>query len=133
MADTLSAPPVASPRRRWLQRLGIALGALVALIVVAWLAVPPIVRGQLESRLTEALGRKTTIEKVAFDPFALRLTITRLAIAEPSGTSTFVACDEIVADLSSASLWHRVPVLDALKLVRPSIALARDRDGRTSI
>jgi uncharacterized protein involved in outer membrane biogenesis len=133
MDDLTSAPPAASPRRRWARRAAIAIAGVAALIVVAWLAVPPIVRSQLESRLTEALGRKTTVEKVAFDPFTLRLTVTKLAIAEPSGAATFASCDEIVADLSSASLWHRAPVLDALKLVRPSVALARGRDGRYSV
>src|SRR6186997_3717201 len=105
MADPSPAPPAASPRQRWARRAAITLASLVALVVVAWLAVPPIVRGQLESRLTEALGRKTTVEKVAFDPFTLKLTVTKLSIAEPSGASTFASCDEIVADLSSASLW----------------------------
>jgi hypothetical protein len=133
MADPSPAPPAASPRQRWARRAAITLASLVALVVLAWLAVPPIVRGQLESRLTEALGRKTTVEKVAFDPFTLKLTVTKLSIAEPSGASTFASCDEIVADLSSASLWHRAPVLDSLRLVRPSIALARDRDGRYSV
>ena len=81
MADLPPAPPAASPRRRWAKRAGVALAALVAAIVASWLAGPPIVRGQLESRLTEALGRKTTVEKVAFDPFALRLTISKVAVA----------------------------------------------------
>ena len=116
-----------------MRRAAIALASLVFLVVVAWLAIPPIVRSQLESRLTEALGRKTTVEKVDFNPFTLRLTVTKLAIAEPSGASSFVSCDEIVADLSTASLWHRAPVLDALRVVRPSIAFARDGDGRYSV
>ena len=42
---------------------------------------PPV---QLESRLTEALGRPTTIESVAFDPLRLRLTIRNFAIADPT-------------------------------------------------
>ena len=48
---------------------------LVALIVLAWLAIPPIVRSQVESRLTEALGRATTLESVSFNPFTLRVTL----------------------------------------------------------
>ena len=129
----MAEPPASTPRRRWLKRVAIAGATLVALIVAAWLAVPPIVRSQAESRLTEALGRTVTIEKVAFDPFSLEVRVLKLAIAEPSGTAAFVTCDEIVANLSSASLWHRAPVLDALRIVRPSIALARDSGGRYSV
>src|SRR4029077_9593435 len=44
-----------------------------------------------------------------------------------------LAIDELSADLSWASLWHRAPVLDALKLVHPAISVARDRDGRYSV
>ncbi len=121
------------PPRRWLMRLAVVVGAFVALIAVAWLAVPPIVRSQLESRLTEALGRKTTVEAVDFNPFSLRLTLRKLAIADTSGTARLLAIDEVIADLSTASVWHRAPVLDALKLTRPTVSLARDRDGRYSV
>ena len=132
MPNASARSPEPSPRR-WLRRLAWTAATLVALIVVAWLAVPPIARSQLESRLTEALGRRTTIEAVAFDPFSLRLTIRKLAIAGASDARSLVACDEVVADLSAASLWHRAPVLDALRILRPSLALARDRDGRYDV
>ena len=81
MADSAPASSDDWLRRPWLRRLAVALGSIAALILVAWLAVPPIVRAQLESRLTDALHRRTTVEKVAFDPFSLRVTITKLAIA----------------------------------------------------
>ncbi len=121
------------PSRVWIVRLAITLGAIAALIVVAWLAVPPIVRSQLESRLTEALGRKTTIAAAEFDPFSLRLTLRKLAIADPSAAAPMFAVDELVADVSSASLWRRAPVFDAVKLVRPAVSFARDRNGRYSM
>ena len=108
-------------------------GVIVVLIVVAWLAVPPIVRGQLESRLTETLGRPTTVEAVEFDPLRLRLTIRKLAIADKSAATPLFAFDELVADVSAASIWHRAPVLDAVKLVRPSLGIARDRNDRYNV
>ncbi len=119
--------------RRWLRWLAIAAGAFVALTVLAWLAAPPIARGQLESRLSQALGRKTTVESVDFNPLELRFTIRKLVIADPAGTVPLLALDELVANFSSASLWRWAPVLDALKLVHPSVSLARDRDGRYSV
>jgi len=121
------------PPRRWLTRLAVTVGVVLALVALAWFAVPPIVRSQLESRLTEALGRKTTVEAVDFNPLALRLTLHRVAIADTSGTTPLLAVDEVVADLSLASAWHRAPVLDALKLTHPAVSLARDRDGRYSV
>jgi uncharacterized protein involved in outer membrane biogenesis len=121
------------PSRVWLVRFAIAVGAFVAIIVLAWLAVPWIVRDQIELRLTGALGRKTTVEKVEFDPLTLRLTLRKFLIADPAGAAPLFAVDELVADISSASLWRRAPVLDALKLVRPAVSFARNRDGRYSM
>ena len=132
MASALQAT-APSTRRRWIRRLAYTVGVIVALVVIAWLAVPPIVRGQLESRLTETLGRPTTVEAVEFDPLRLRLTIRKLAIADRSAATPLFAFDELVADVSAASIWHRAPVLDAVKLVRPSLGLARDRNDRYNI
>lgn len=136
MAATHPHPATARPvsfARRWLRRLLFAASIVAALILVAWLAVPPLARHQIETRLTEALRRPTTVEKVEFDPFALRLVVHRLTIAGAAGAPPLLTTDEIAADLSSASLWHRAPVLDALRIVRPAVALARQADGRYDV
>ncbi len=133
MSAYLSALSRLVPPRRWLLRLAVAAGVFVAAVVTAWLAVPPIVRSQLESRLSEALGRKTTVEAVEFNPLPLRLTVRKLAVADPGRIAPLLAIDEVDANLSAASLWHRAPVLDALKLVHPAVSLARDRDGRYNV
>ena len=133
MSSTTESTAVAVQGRRWLRRLGWVAAGLAALILIAWLAVPPIVRAQLESRLTEALGRPTTVESVKFNPFELRLSVFKLAVADSVGPQPLLAVDALVADFSAASIWHRAPVLDALTLVRPRVSLARDREGRYSI
>ena len=133
MVSVSESTEIPSLRRRWLWRVGQVVGAFAALVLVAWLVVPPIVRAQLESRLTTAFGRPTTVEAVAFDPFHLRLTIRKLAIANGAGPQPLLAFDELIADLSVASIWHRAPVLNALKVRRPSVILALDRDGRWNV
>ena len=133
MSPTAESSTAATPARRWLRRIAIAAGAFAALVVLAWLVVPPVVRSQLETRLTEALGRKTIVESVAFDPFRLRVTVRKLAIADADRSAPLLAFDELVADLSTASIWRWAPVLDALKVVRPAVSLARDREGRYNV
>ncbi len=129
------ATPTEPPprRRRRLRGLGYAIGSVAALIAIAWLAVPPIARSQLETRLSELLERPTTVESVAFDPFRLRLTVRKLAIADKTGRAPLLAFDELAANLSIASIWHWAPVLDALKVVRPNLSLARDTAGRYNV
>jgi len=121
------ASSVVGPSRRWLVRAGIAAGVVLALIGALWLAVPPLVRAQLESRLTAALSRPTTVERVDFNPFTLKLALHNVAV------TGLVAVDEIDADVSVASLRHWAPVFDALKVVRPRVTLARDGQGRYSV
>ncbi len=133
MAADSSAPSPPRASRRGLRLLATAVGALAALIVLAWLAVPPIVRGQLESQLTAALGRKTTVEAIEFNPFKLRLIVRKLAIAEMGSGPPLLTLDALVADLSSASLWRRAPVFDALVAVHPAVSFGRDRGGRYSV
>ena len=133
MATTIEPAAVSGHGYRWLRRAGFVACGLAVLLLVAWLAVPPIVRAQLESRLTEALGRPTTVESVEFNPFDLRLTVFGLAIVDRAGAQPLLAVEVLVANFSTASLWHRAPVLDALTVVRPRLSLARDRDGRYNI
>jgi hypothetical protein len=116
-----------------MHRLFYAGGAIALLVLAAWVAVPLIAHAQLESRLTEVLGRTTTVESVAFDLTTLRLVIRNLAIADKTAQRPLFALDELVANVSAASLWHRAPVFDAVKLTRPRVLLARERDGRYNV
>ena len=127
----VSSPP--SPLHRWGRRFAIAVAALIALIVTAWLAVPPIARWQLEARLTELLGRPVTVQEVSFDPFKLEVALRNLAIADASGPTPLLTVDQVAANVSSASIYHWAPVLDSLKVTHPAIALRRDAKGEYSI
>ncbi|MFO1313585.1 MAG: DUF748 domain-containing protein [Burkholderiales bacterium] len=126
-----SSPP--SPLHRWIRRGAIAVAALLLLIVVSWLAVPPLARWQIETRLTEALGRPVTVKEVAFDPFRLEVTLHNLAIGDAEGQPPLLTIDQLAANVSSASLYHRAPVLDAIKVTHPVAALRRDAKGEYSV
>ena len=93
MASRLESIASSMSGHRWVRRSVFAVGGLVALMLVAWLAIPPIVRAQLESRLTEGLGRQTTVESVSFNPLKLRLTVSNLAIADLAGPQPLLAID----------------------------------------
>ena len=82
--------------------------------------------------LRGAVGRLGPCRKDLL-PFRLELRLAGLAIGGRDGEPPLASAAEIVADFSTASIWHRAPVLDSLKFVRPSVALARDAAGRLSI
>jgi len=128
-----SSPTPASGFRRWARRIAIGAAAMAALFAAVKFGVPPIAHAKLESSLTEALGRRTTIEAVEFDPFAIRFVIRRLVVAGAATGPPLLTFDALAADVSVATLWHRAPVLDALVMTRPVLSFGRDRDGRLTV
>jgi uncharacterized protein involved in outer membrane biogenesis len=131
MSDTIAV------RSRWLRRLrNVFVGVIAAVALIAVLGffvVPPVARAQIETLATQALGRQAMLGHVAFNPFTLKATLRDFKLANRDGNQTLLAFDTLEADLSSASLWHRAPVFDALRLIGPRLDLIRNADGTYSI
>ncbi len=85
----------------------VMLGALVLVFtVVGFLVLPPIIKAQLEKRMSAELGRKVTVEKVHVNPYALSLTLENFAIREKDGTSVFLGWRRLYVRLDPLrSLW----------------------------
>lgn len=132
--DSHTAAPV---RTRWLRRLRKVVVAIVAAVAViallGFFVVPPIAKSQIEKIATQALGRQATLRAVAFNPFTLKATLSDFKLADREAGRTLLVFDTLEADLSSASLWHRAPVFDALRLVNPRVDLVRNADGSYSV
>src|SRR5262245_28876107 len=93
-----------NPRvRRWF----IAAIALLALFAITgFLIAPPIVKAQLEKRLSAELGRRVTVERVSLNPFALSLTLEKFAIQERDGAQPFLGWDRLYVNVDAlSSLW----------------------------
>ena len=119
-------PSVPSRLVRWLLVAVAVVVAAVALYAILgyWVA-PGIAKSQLEAILSRELARTTTVERVEVRPFALAATVHGIAVREPDGPSLALTVEAIDADLSIASLTAFAPVLDALKVVRPHLRVAR--------
>ncbi len=118
-----------SSRARWLRRARNGAVALVVLLVVlglfGFLIAPGIVKGIAEKQIAEQTGRKATIGSVRLNPYALSATIDDLKLYEPDGSTVAAQVDEIFANVSSASLFRRALVFDALRVTRPRLSVAR--------
>ena len=55
------------------RRLFMAISAVLLLWAVTWLAIPPLLKSQAQSRLTELLGRQVSVGAVNFKPWSLEL------------------------------------------------------------
>jgi uncharacterized protein involved in outer membrane biogenesis len=108
------------------RRISLWLIGIVAFVAIAgFVAAPPIVRSQAEKILTRELGRVTTIEKVAINPFAPSITVTGFNLREADGAQPFVTFDELYVRASYSSLLRLAPVIDAVRLTKPHARFVR--------
>ena len=103
-------------------------GVLALYAIGGFLVAPPIVRSQMESRLSELLGRKVTVERVRINPFALSASVLGFAIKEREGDGNLFAFDELYVDFTLSSLFRFAPVVEALHLAKPSVRVVRNED-----
>jgi len=151
--EALKPPEQPAPSGRgqmWLRRIGWFGIGLLLLWMLAWVAVPPLLKWQLQSRLSEALGRSVTIGDVGFKPWTLELTFGDLAIA---GTPTAVAntaaspnpaapdakvepllrVQRLHVNVSGSSLFRLAPVLEELDVDSPQLRLTHVSPGHYDI
>jgi hypothetical protein len=119
--------------KTWIRRLLWIGLILLVLSLLAWQALPGILKSQIQSRGSEALGRSVTLEAVEFKPWTLELTLSGLKVASADGQSTQLAVARIYADASIQSLWRMAPVLDAVTLDQPQASLTHLGGGHYDI
>jgi uncharacterized protein involved in outer membrane biogenesis len=120
-------------QNKWVRRGIVAVLALLALWIVAWLAVPPIAKSQLQKIASEKLGRQVTVGKIDFKPWTLELALNDLRIATADGSRPQVAVKRIYADAELQSLVRLAPVIDAVAVESPAILLTHLADGKYDI
>ena len=120
-------------QNKWVRRGIVALLSLLAIWVIAWLAVPPIAKSQLQKIASEKLGRQVTVGKIDFKPWTLELTLDDLRIATADGSKPQVAVNRIYADAELQSIFRLAPVIDAVTIDGPAILLTHLADGKYDI
>ncbi|WP_369647271.1 DUF748 domain-containing protein [Variovorax sp. V118] len=120
-------------QNKWVRRGVVALLVLLALWVIAWLAVPPIAKSQLQKIASEKLGRQVTVGKIDFKPWTLELALNDLRIATADGKQPQVAIKRIYADAELQSLFRLAPVIDAVTVEAPAVLLTHLADGKYDI
>lgn len=103
---------------------------IVAIVLVVYgllgvFAAPPIIKSQLQTRLTAMLGRTVSVDRVHLNPFTLRLELDRLQIAGRAAQAPIADVDAAVVNASWTSLFRMAPILDELSLQQPRLRIAR--------
>lgn len=120
-------------QNKWVRRAVLALLVLLALWVLAWLAVPPIAKSQIQKIASEKLGRQVTVGKIDFKPWTLELTLGDLRIATADGSRPQLAVGRIYADAELQSIVRLAPVIDAISVDAPAVLLTHQADGKYDI
>ncbi len=120
-------------RTPWARRMGWAGCGLLVVWVLAWAAVPPLLKGQIEEKGSAALGRKLTVGAVDFRPWSLELTLKDVAIAKADGSGAQFAVARIHVDAEMQSLLRMAPVLDAIDVDAPTLQLTHLGGGHYDI
>ena len=118
---------------KWVRRGGLAVLLWLVLWAVAWLAVPPIAKSQLQRIASEKLGRQVTVGKIDFKPWSLELALNDLRIATADGSQAQLAVRRIYVDAELQSLLRLAPVIDAVRIEAPAVRLTHLADGRYDI
>jgi uncharacterized protein involved in outer membrane biogenesis len=107
-------------------------GSLLTLWLLAWLAVPPLVKSQAEQRLSALLGREVRIGSINFSPWSLTLEIERFVIASAAGASAPPQFEiaKLTANADLRSVLRLAPVIEALDIDAPVLRAARVAEGR---
>jgi Domain of Unknown Function (DUF748) len=123
-------------QRRWLRRSLWAGAALLGVWALAWAVVPSLLKSQLQTHASEALGRTVTVGAVDFKPWSLELTLTDVAIAHANPAlqpEPQLHIARVYVDAEMQSLLRLAPVVDALTLDTPTLHLAHTGSGHYDI
>jgi len=140
--QTISTPPawrtrLAAAARgggragRWLRRFVIGLAVLA---VLAWIAVPLVVRYLGESQGSRLVGRPLRIGAVHFNPLTLRMRLEDVAIAGTApGQPDAFAFRSLALALKWRTVWEGAPVASEAVLEAPVVRVARTGPGHFDV
>jgi len=111
----------------------VAIGLLIFLVVLGiagFFIAPPLMKPYIMKKMSEALHRKASIEKISINPYAVSITLKKFSLEDPGKPKAFVAFDELYvnADLMS-SLFRRALILKQITLTNPYVGISRKPEG----
>jgi Domain of Unknown Function (DUF748) len=131
MSEEVPQAATAPRRSRALRGLLGFVAVLLLLWLLAWLAVPPIVKSQAEQRLSALLGREVRIGRIGFSPWSLTLTVEQFSVGAAAGAAAAqLSVERVTANADLRSVLRLAPVIEALEIETPVLRVARVADGR---
>ncbi len=118
--------PLPSRRRRWLWITAVILALFT---ITGFFVLPPIVKAQLEKRLSAGLGRAVTVGQVRINPYALSVTLENFDIREKDGRSSFLGWSRLYINFDALASLTGDWVLSEIELDGFHAGVTVNRDG----
>jgi AsmA protein len=126
---------------RFLKWLGIGIGGLVLLLVLAALVLPSVInleryRSALANRAGRALGREVTLGDLRFSLWSglgAEARTIRISQAPGHGTDPFLTADALRVQVQLLPLFRGQIRVTTAVLARPRILVSRERDGSWNV
>lgn len=116
--------------KRFIKISALCFFSVFIVVVAACYLVPPLVKPVVVEKLSQALHRSVTIEKIGINPFYLSATIKGVSVREPGLEKPFVAFEELYVNAGGiSSLFKRALILQEICLTRPQVSIRRDAEG----
>ena len=111
----------------------ILVGLVVFLVlfgVAGFFIAPAVLKPLIIEKISAALHRKTSIDKININPFALSVTIKGFSLEDPGRKSPFIAFDELYVNADAfSSIFRRALILRKISLKNPYFGISRKQDG----
>jgi uncharacterized protein involved in outer membrane biogenesis len=111
----------------------ILVGFVIFLIIfgiTGFFIAPAVIKPLVIEKISASLHRKTSVDKISINPFALSMTIKGFSLEDPGGKSPFVAFDELYVKADAASsIFRRALILKKISLKNPHVGISRRQNG----
>jgi hypothetical protein len=118
---------------RWIKRLVWTVASVLGLWLISWLAVPALLKWQLQKQASEALGRNVTVDRVDFRPWSLALSFEGLRVGSSQGDAEQMSVARVHVNAELQSILRLAPVIDAVTIEQPRVALRHLGNGRYDV
>ncbi len=106
-----------------------ALGLVALYLVCGFLAVPAIVKWQIEKQVPEMLGHRVSVGALRFNPLSLRLDADDLVLADGTG-GPMLSVKRLLVDFEWRSAADRAWTFAEARIEQPTLHLGLDKNGR---
>ncbi|MDR2220087.1 MAG: DUF748 domain-containing protein [Methylobacillus sp.] len=118
---------LAGRRFRWIT--GTLAGLFILYLLLGYFAVDPLAKKLLPWVAENKLTSKISVDKVAFDPLRLHLTVDNLKLTRNDG-QPLAGFKQLFVDLEADGLFRRAWHISDIRLTEPSATLEIGRDGK---